>query len=65
MIELVKENCFSRKQSKMLCDQCGNCEYYEETLADEGECDNRDSEFYRETVGYDEEICWNYEEKEI
>jgi hypothetical protein len=51
-----------------LCDQCGNCIYYKEDpeeFGEEGECTCEDSYEFEEVVGFDDESCFDYEEKEI
>ena len=48
----------------MLCDQCGNCEYFVEKDTDEGMCNNEFSSYFEEIVGFDDDICSAYEEKE-
>jgi hypothetical protein len=49
----------------MLCDQCGNCKYYDEIESDGGICDNQESDYFEEIVGFDDEICFDYEEIKI
>jgi len=48
-------------------EQCGNCVYYKEDpeeFGEEGECTCEDALGFGDVVGYDDESCFDYEEKD-